>query len=103
VRGTSRARRSDRSGAQGGGEPERAAATVGNQSVRASSKAAAERVAREWVGEGARNIVDRQTGKIVGQISADGNKIARFTSVGKAQPYVNLVNKATGGNLHVRF
>lgn len=89
--------------AESGGLIAKAAATVGNQSVRASSKAAAERAAREWVGEGARNIVDRQTGKIVGQISSDGSKIARFTSVGKAQPYINLVNKATGGNLRVRF
>jgi RHS repeat-associated protein len=89
--------------AESGGLIAKAASTVGNQSVRASSKAAAERAAREWVGEGARNIVDRQTGKVVGQISADGKKIARFTSVGKKQPYINLVNKATGGNLHVRF
>ncbi len=35
--------------------------------------------------------------------SADGTKVARFTSLNKAQPYVNLENEVTGGNLHVRF
>ena len=80
-----------------------AAATVGNQGVKASSKAIAEQAANDWVGSGARNIVDRQTGQVVGQISADGTKIARFTSLSKTQPYINLVNKTTGGNLHVSF
>lgn len=81
----------------------KAAATVGNQGVQATSRQAAEEAAKEWVGAGARSIVDRQTGQVVGQISADGSKVARFTSAAKAQPYINLVNKATGGNLHVRF
>jgi hypothetical protein len=56
-----------------------------------------------WVGDGARDIVDRQTGEVVGKISADGTKVARFTSADKEQPYINLVNKITGGNLHVSF
>jgi RHS repeat-associated protein len=80
-----------------------AASTVGNQGVKASSKAIAEQAAKDWVGPGARDIVDRQTGQVVGKISSDGTKIARFTSVNKPQPYVNLVNKTTGGNLHVSF
>ena len=80
-----------------------AASTVGNQGARAGSRAVAEQAARDWVGQGAREIVDRQTGQIVGRISADGTRIARFTSANKAQPYINLVNKVTGGNLHIRF
>jgi hypothetical protein len=68
-----------------------------------SSRDAAEQAAKDWVGAGARDIVDRQTGQVVGKISADGSKVARFTSVGKPQPYINLVNKATGGNLHVSY
>jgi hypothetical protein len=80
-----------------------AASTVGNQGVKATSKAIAEQAAKDWVGAGARNIVDRQTGGVVGQISADGTKIARFTSLSKPQPYINLVNKTTGGNLHIGF
>ena len=80
-----------------------AASTVGKQGAKATSRAIAEQAAKDWVGAGARNIVDRQTGKVVGQIRADGSKIARFTSASKPQPYINLVNKTTGGNLHVRF
>ena len=41
--------------------------------------------------------------KVIGKISADGTKIYRITNINKAQPYVSLVNKTTGGNLHVRF
>ena len=80
-----------------------AASTIGNQGMRASSRAVAEQAARKWVGEGARNIVDRQTGQIVGRISADGTRIAWVTSASKADPYINLVDKVTGGNLHVCF
>jgi RHS repeat-associated protein len=81
----------------------KAAGTVGNQGATASSKAAALAAAEDWVGQGARPIVDRATGQVVGKISANGDKIYRITSINKAQPYVNLVNKTTGGNLHVRF
>jgi RHS repeat-associated protein len=76
---------------------------VGGQGARASSSRAALAAAEEWVGQGARPIVDRATGQFVGKISADGSKVYRVTSMGKAQPYVNLVNRTTGGNLHVRF
>jgi RHS repeat-associated protein len=81
----------------------KAASTVGNQSVQATSRQAAEQAAKEWVGQGARTLTNRQTGQVVGQMSADGSKVARFTSAGKAQPYINLENRATGGNLHVHF
>lgn len=81
----------------------KAASTVGNQGAVASSEKAALAAAEEWVGPGARPIVDRTTGQVVGKISADGTKVYRITSLNKAQPYVNLVNRTTGGNLHVRF
>ncbi len=81
----------------------KAASTVGNQGAVASSQATALAAAEEFVGAGARPIVDRATGQVVGKISADGSKVYRITSINKAQPYVNLVNKTTGGNLHVRF
>jgi len=81
----------------------KAAQTVGNQGAVASSKAAAMAAGEEFVGPGAQTIVDRTTGQVAGKISADGSKVYRITSINKAQPYVNLENKATGGNLHVRF
>ena len=81
----------------------KAASTVGNQSVQASSRQAAEQAAKEWVGAGAKPIVEMKTGAQVGLKSADGTRIVRFTSLNKASPYVNLENKAIGGNLHVRF
>ena len=80
-----------------------AASAVGNQGVKASSRAIAEQAANDFVGSGARDIVDRKTGQVVGKISYDGTKIARFSSVSKPQPYINLVNKTTNGNLHVSF
>jgi hypothetical protein len=73
------------------------------QGIKAGSKEAAEQAAKEWVGEGAQPIVERSTGQQVGWKSADGTKIARFTSVNKPQPYINLENKMTGGNLHVQY
>ncbi len=72
---------------------------MGNQGAVASSKAAALAAAAEFVGPGARPIY--KAGEVIGKISADGTKIYRITSISKAQPYVNLVNRATGGNLHM--
>jgi hypothetical protein len=63
----------------------------------------AEEAAKEFVGAGARPIFERGTGEVVGEISSAGDKVARFTSAGKAEPYINLENKTTGGNLHVRW
>jgi hypothetical protein len=40
---------------------------------------------------------------VIGKISANGERIYRTTSLGKAEPYVNLESKVSGGNLHVRF
>jgi hypothetical protein len=83
----------------------KAASTIGKQSIKVSSREAAEQAAKEWVGPGARAITDNfaGTGRVVGQISTDGSRVARFTSANKPQPYINLVNRTTGGNLHVKF
>lgn len=77
--------------------------TVGNKGAVASSKAVALQAAEEWVGIGARPIYRRGTSEVIGKVSADGQRIYRSTSLGKAEPYVNLESKASGGNLHVRF
>jgi hypothetical protein len=78
----------------------KAGSSVGNQTIKASSRAAAEEAAEKWVGAGARPIF--REGEQVGFESADGTKVARWTSAGKPDPYINLTNK-TGGNLHVQF
>lgn len=80
----------------------KAGSAVGNTSVQVASRETAEQAAKAWVGEGARQIVDRGTGKVVGEISADGSKIARFTSA-DTKGYINLESKTTGSNLHVRW
>ena len=79
-----------------------AAMTVSNRGAVAASREAALEAAEQWVGIGARLIRSR-SGQVVGKISADGQRIYRTTSMSKAQPYINLENKATGGNLHVRW
>jgi hypothetical protein len=78
-----------------------AAQTVGNKGAVASTKEAALSAAERWVGVGARPIY--KGGEVIGKVSADGQRVYRITSIDKPQPYVNLVNKATSGNLHVRF
>jgi RHS repeat-associated protein len=78
-----------------------AATTVANRGAVASSREVAMQAAEEWVGVGSRPIY--KGSEIVGKISADGTKVYRTTSINSAQPYVNLVNKVTGGNLHIRF
>jgi hypothetical protein len=78
-----------------------AAQTVGNKGAVAASKESALAAAEQWVGAGAKPIY--KGSEIIGKVSADGQRVYRITSINKAQPYVNLVNKTTGGNLHVRF
>ena len=58
--------------------------------------------AEEWVGIGAR-IIRSRSGQVVGKISADGQRLYRTTSLNKAQPYINLESKTSGGNLHIRW
>ena len=80
----------------------KAASTVGNQGAVASSKAAALAAAEQFLGPGARAIrAGRGTGEIIGAISADGQRVVRYTSIDKASPYINLENKLTGGHLHI--
>ncbi len=79
----------------------RAGSAVGNQGAKVASREVAEAIAKRFVGDGGRELVDRGTGKVIGEISADGTKIVRWTSIDKAEPDINLVNKLTGGNLHV--
>jgi len=79
----------------------KAGSSIGNQSIKASSRATAEEAAEAWVGAGARPIL--REGEQVGFVSADGTKVARWTSAGKPDPYINLTNNTTGGNLHVHF
>jgi hypothetical protein len=81
----------------------KATSTVGDQSVTVTSRKVAEQAAKEWVGEGAEPIyASRGSGPQVGWKSENGTKIARFTSAA-TKGYINLVNKVTGGNLHVRW
>jgi RHS repeat-associated protein len=104
ARAAQMARAGEEAGAGVEGILAKAASSVGNQGIKAASREAAEQAAREWVGEGARAIrAGRGTGEIIGEISADGTKVARFTSVDKASPYINLENKVIGGNLHVSW
>jgi len=80
----------------------RARQTIGNDGMFVSSKNIAENVAEQFVGDNARPIYDR-VGNMVGKISEDGTKIARYTSIEKLDAYINLENKPTGGNLHIRW
>src|SRR5579864_9780398 len=65
---------------------------------------ATRQAAKKWVGLGSRAIRSgRGSGDVIGEISADGTKVARFTSINKPGPYINLENKLTGGNLHVSW
>jgi hypothetical protein len=79
-----------------------AAMTVSNRGAVAASREAALGAAEQRVGIGAR-LIRTRSGQVVGKISADGQRIYRTTSLNKAEPYINLENKATGGNLHVRW
>lgn len=77
--------------------------TVGNDGIVASSQSIAEAAADQFVGDDAAPMVDRNTKVYVGQRSADGLRQARYTSASSNDPYINLENESTGGNLHVRW
>jgi len=80
----------------------KAGSAVGNTGAKVASREVAEQAAKGWVGEGARVLTDRSTGEPIGLMSADGTKVARFTSA-ETKGYINLENKTTGSNLHVRW
>ncbi|MGD8435320.1 MAG: hypothetical protein PVI73_14475 [Syntrophobacterales bacterium] len=50
-----------------------------------------------------RPLVDRKTGKIIGEITEDGQKVIRYPHVDRPTPirHWNLENKKTGLNVHV--
>jgi hypothetical protein len=81
----------------------KAGSAVGNTGMKVASREVAEQAAKEWVGEGAEPIyANRGAGQQVGWKSADGTKVARFTSA-DTKGYINLENRTTGSNLHVRW
>jgi RHS repeat-associated protein len=81
----------------------RALATVGEQGIKVASRDVAEQAAKDFLGPGAQPIRgDFGVGPQVGWKSADGTRVARWTSA-ETKGYINLVNKTTGGNLHVRW
>lgn len=81
----------------------KAGSAAGNTSIKVASREIAEQAAKEWVGEGSRPIyANRGAGEAMGEISADGTKVARFNNAG-TKGYINLENRTTGSNLHVRW
>ncbi len=77
--------------------------TIGNDGELAADKNIVKQAAEQFVGNNARPIYDR-AGNYVGEISADGTKVVRYTSANNLDdPYINFENKQTGGNLHVRL
>ena len=81
----------------------KAAATVGNQTARVGSKEAAAAAAKEFLGPGAEQITDRTTGAASGWKSADGTRVVIDSHADQVGEHMNFINKATGGNLHVRW
>ena len=81
----------------------KAAATVGNQTASVGSKEAAAAAAKEFLGPGAEQITDRTTGAASGWKSADGTRVVIDSHADQVGEHMNFINKATGGNLHVRW
>jgi hypothetical protein len=81
----------------------KAGQTVGNDGITVSSKSVAQDAAEQFVGEDSTPMYDRNTNEYAGQESADGTRQIRYTSANSDDPYINLENKSTGGNLHVRW
>ncbi|HEY8056527.1 MAG TPA: RHS repeat-associated core domain-containing protein [Terriglobales bacterium] len=79
----------------------RALRATGNESISVSSRAIGEQAAEEFLGPGSvpfkQNYGDR-LGQVVGRRSADGLRQVREDA-----GHFNFENKATGGNLHVKF
>ncbi len=82
---------------------DKAKQTSGNDGDVAPDREAAEEAAKQFIGENSTELVERQTGEYVGQKSEDETRIVKYTSVNKSDPYINLENKPTNGNLHVRW
>jgi hypothetical protein len=83
---------------------DKAIQTTGNNGDIVSDKNIAEEAAKQFVGDDSEAIYDRQSGNQVGEVSADGLRVARYTSADEPNdPYINLENKPTSGNLHLRW
>jgi RHS repeat-associated protein len=85
---------------------ESAAATGTYGSVQVASKLEANAAARIWAGVGARTITQNRAGaafgQVVGRISADATRVARFAaSKPNGTVAANLEDLLTGSNMHV--
>ncbi len=83
----------------------KAESAVGDQSVKVANRQVADQAAKDWVGKDATTLTSNHGGEPGSQIglkSADGTKVARFNNA-ESKGYINLENKVTGSNLHVRF
>lgn len=68
------------------------------------SQAEAAAMVEAWKqGETTRSIIDRGSGKVIGKITADGNRVISYhhTDKGTPQMHWNLEDKTTGGNIHL--
>ena len=64
----------------------------------------AEAFAEQWKqGQTTRSIVDRKTGKVIGEMTADENRVIRYPHTDTKTPELhwNLEDKTTGINIHV--
>ena len=54
-------------------------------------------------GEETKEIIERTTKEVIGEITEDGTKVIRYPHADKVTPQVhwNLENKGTGTNIHV--
>lgn len=80
---------------------ERAAAATGNETIEVSSREVTHKPAGDFVGESGRDLTQKygnRVGQTIGRESEGGMR--NFRDDGD---HLNLVNKATGGNLHVKF
>jgi len=79
--------------------------TGGGRNVTITRMAAeAQAMADGWSrGQSTRPIIDRQTGRVVGEITTGGDRVIRYphTDSGTPQPHWNLEDKGTGTNIHV--
>jgi RHS repeat-associated protein len=79
-------------------------ATLGAIVVVYKTAAEANTMAAAWKqGQATRPILDRQTGKQIGEITADGNRVIRYPHTDKKTPdlHWNLEDKKSGDNIHV--
>lgn len=81
----------------------RASSAVGNQSVQVASEDVARQAADQFLGPGKVPITERSTGGFAGWKSADGTRVVLEPHFDPQGAHMNLINKLTGSNLHVRW